>query len=284
MSKKIIKQKEVYNELAWTWGKYVTPPARPCPGLIRIWEKIVREISEKAKNAKALILGSTPELRDLVLKYNFESFACDINSKMLNAMDQLIKHKNNPKNNKIITNWLKMNFPKESFDLILGHQALEQILTKKDLKKLLNKLKIFLKPDGFFLINEVVKERKKPEITGEKWVEWFTKYKKRKICECELHHLLKYTSDWNPYPKSPSIVGTAALYRKIRQLYKQKKVPKSFYQFWEKVLGPKDKQVLIFLRKDFENLLKQYFQLLPIKQCHDFYFCRYMPSYLGRPK
>jgi len=208
--------------------------------------------------------------------------ACDINSDMLWAMDRLMKYKNHRYNRKITTSWLKIDFPKGSFDLILGHQALEQILIKRDLGKLLDKLRGLLKPKEFLLVCEAVKEKKKPEITGKKWEKWFDKYEKKKISETELHHLLKYDSDWNPYLKSPSLVGTSAIYEKIDCFYKQGKIPESFYQWWQKVLGPKDKQVLIFLRKDLENLLKERFQLLPLKQCHEFHFCEDMPSYLGR--
>ena len=284
MKEKTIKQKDAWNKLSLNWGKYVTPPVRPCFGLLKNWEKIVKEVAKKTKKPKALILGSTPELRDLVLKYNFESFACDINPDMLEAMDKLMKYKNHSKNKKIIANWLKINFPKRIFDLILGHQALEQILSQKDLKKLLNKLKNLLKPTGFFLACVLVREKKKAEIVGNKWTEWIQRYKNKEISESELHHFLKYYSDWNSFPKSPSVVKSAGLFQKLGRLYKQGKIPKSFYQWWERLLGSKDKPMFIFLRKDLERLLGEYFQLIPINQCHEFRFCEHLPFYLGKPK
>ncbi len=282
--KKIIEREEVWNRLAFVWRKCATPPARPCKELLKIWEGVVKEVCGKAKNSKALILGSTPELRDLVLKYNFQSIACDMNSSMLEAMEQLMKHKNHLKNQKVRCNWLEMNFKENSIDLVLGHQSLEQILTIGDLKKLLSKLKFFLKPNGRILICEVIREKKKPEITGKDWVKLFDKYKNKTISDCELHHFLKYNSNWNSYNKSPSLMGTSSIYKKIKELDKQNKSVKNFALWWEKVIGNSNKRILIFLRKDLEKLLKQYFQLLPIKQCDDFHFCKYMPSYLGKPK
>lgn len=284
IQKKIIEQKESWNKLAWNWGKDITTPARPCHNLLKIWEEIVKKISRKIKNPKALILGATPELRDLVIKYNFESNACDINPNMLEAMDKLMKYKKHPKNKKIIANWLELKLSENTFDIILGHLVLEQILSKKDLKKLLNKLKNLLKPTGFFLICVLVKEKKKAEIVGNKWTEWIERYKNKEISNSELYLFLKYYSDWNPFFKSPAVVGTADLFQKLSRLYKQGKIPRSFYQWWERSLGSKDKPAFIFLRKDLERLLEEYFQLILINQCYEFRFCEHMPSYLGKPK
>ncbi len=280
MAKRYSKQKEAWNKLARCWVKYVTPPAKPCEGLLKIWEEIVKQVAKKVENPKALILGATPELRDLLLKYNFDTIAYDINPNMLKAMEKLMSYKNHPKNKKISGSWLKMNFKKNSFDLILGHQSLGQILNVRDLRKLLDRLKKILKPSGFLLICEVVREKIEAKITERNRAELFKKYQKKKILECELHNFLKYNSDWNPYSKSPSSLGTLAIYKKIKELSRRDKTIKKFYLWWEKVLGGKNKRVLVFFKKDLEKLLRQYFKLLPIEQCHDFPFCKYMPCYL----
>jgi len=284
MNKKIIEQKAIWRNLAWVWGEYTTPPVRPCKSLLKIWEAIVKEISKKVKNPKALILGSTPEFRDLVLKYNFESMAYDINSNMLEAMERLMKQKNHPKNKKIAGNWLKMNFRENSLDLVLGHWSVCQLFTQKEVKTLFYKLRKFLKPDGLLLIAEIVREKKKPAIRGEDWKKWLGKYKKKKVSECELYCFLKYQSDWNSYPKSPSLLGTLSIYKRIKKFSQKDNNVKKFYLWWAKVLGARDKRVLIFLRKDFKELLGKYFKLLPIKQCYDYSFCKYTPFYLGKPK
>jgi len=280
----LTEQKEIWDNLSHVWKRYTTPPARHCQGLLKIWEKVIKEIAKKVKNPKALILGSTPELRDLVLRYNFESIACDINPNMLEAMDKLMKYKDHPQNKKVAGDWLKMNFKKHSLDIVLGHQAIEQLFNTKEVKILFNQLRFFLKPEGLFLICAATRENKKPGISGNDRAVLFNKYKKQEICECELHHFLKYNSDWNTYNNSPSLMGTLPVYKKIKQLSKQNKAVKKFYSWWEKALGNNNKKVLIFLRKDLEKLFKQYFKLLPIEQCDDFTFCKYMPSYLGRPR
>ncbi|MFA5050816.1 MAG: class I SAM-dependent methyltransferase [Patescibacteria group bacterium] len=275
-------QIQTWKQMASVWKKYIKPPARPSSSQIEIWQKIIKQkVKEKSK---VLILGATPESRDICTKYHLETIVCDISQDMIKAMDEIVKHKN-PKEKKVICNWLEMKFKKESFDLILSDASLNQLLSKNDLKKLLSKLQDLLKPDGYILLREVTRANLKPEIKGEKWIKWFEKYRKKKISKTELYMYLKYLSDANPFPKSPSIVDWAPVFKKMAPLYKQAKVPKDFYRWCEKVFGSKQhKRLLIFLKKDLEKLLKQYFRLLPIKQCHDCSFDQYMPCYLGRPK
>lgn len=270
--------------MASIWKKYVRPPARPCPGQIEIWKKIIKEKVKGIENPKVLILGSTPELRDICAKYKLETIVCDISSNMIKAMDKLVKYKN-PKEKKVICNWLNTDFKKESFDLILGDASLNQLLGKNNLKKLLAKLKDLLKPNGHILLREVVRLSLKPLIKGKEWIKWFEKYRKKKISKIELYMYLKYLSDANPFPKSPSIVDWAPVFKKLTPLHKQAKVPKDFYLWCKKVFGSKQhKRLLIFLKKDLEKLLRKYFKLSPLKQCRDFSFCKYMPCYLGKPK
>lgn len=282
MSKNPKPQIQTWKQMAMVWKKYITPPPRPCPNQIKIWQKIIKQ---KAKEKpKVLILGATPEFRDICAKYHLETIVCDISQDMIKAMNEITKYKN-PKEKKVICNWLEMKFKKGSFNLILSDASLNQILAKNNLKKLLAKLKDLLKPNGYILLREVVRLNSKPLIKGKGWIKWFEKYQKKKISKTELYMYLKYLSDANPFPKSPSIVDWAPVFKKLTPLYQQAKVPKDFYLWCEKVFGSKQhKRLLIFLKKDLEKLLKQYFKLLPLKQCHDFSFCKYMPCYLGKPK
>jgi len=112
MNKKSSGQKTAWQQMALVWKKHVKPPSRPCPSQIKIWEKVLKEKIEEVKNPKVLILGVTPELRDLVNKYSLSTIVCDINPEMIKAMNKSIKYKNS-KEKIIIRNWLEMDFIKE---------------------------------------------------------------------------------------------------------------------------------------------------------------------------
>lgn len=282
MAKKSSGQKTAWQQMALVWRRHIKPPSRPCLDQIKIWEKILKEKIEEVKNPKVLILGVTPELRDLVNRYSLKSIVCDVNPRMVEAMNKLIKYKNS-KEKITIRNWLEMDFKKESFDLILGDACLNQISSQEKIKKLLRKLKDFLKPNGYLLIREVVRLGQKPPLRGN-WQEWFKRYKEKKMKEIELFSFLKYQSDGNPYPKSPGKLDWLPVMKKFNFLYKKGKVPKKFYLWVENVFGWKSKYLLVFLKKDLKKILKQYFKILPLKQCKDFSFCKYMPCYLLKKK
>lgn len=282
MTKKSQGQKTAWQQMALVWKKHVKPPSRPCPGQIKIWEKVLKEKIEEVKNPKVLILGVTPELRDLANKYSLCSIVCDVNLEMIKAMNELIKYKNS-KEKITIRNWLEMDFKKESFDLILGDACLNQISSQEKIKKLLRKLKDFLRPNGYLLIREVVRLGQKPPVRGD-WQEWFERYKEKKMEKMELVSFFKYQSDGNLYSKSPGKLDWPPVMKKLNFLYKKGKVPKKFYLWVENVFGWKSKYLLVFLKKDLENLFKQYFRILLLEQCQDFSFCKYMPCYLLKKK
>ncbi|MFA5878224.1 MAG: methyltransferase domain-containing protein [Candidatus Staskawiczbacteria bacterium] len=281
-SQKYSEVRKSWKVLKNTWFKIV-PPSRPCKDLLSIWEDVLVKIEKRTKNPKGLILGSTPELRDLLIKNGFQSFACDVNANMLMNMDGLMKYGKSSKNKKIVGNWLKVNLPQNSFDVVVGHIALEQILNVKDLNALLGKIQRILKPNGVFLTCCLVRN-KKPVIIGNGWEKLLRSYKNKKISEIEFFNFLKYNSDWNAYKKSPSVVGHIAIYERLEKMAADDSDIKKFCEWWKDVLGEKDKPVSIFTKKDLVRLLKKYFSLKEIKQCREYEYCSYLESYLGTPR
>jgi len=270
--------------LAETWKKLVMPPSRPCKTQLKIWDKIIKEKARKSKEPRALILGATPELRDLCLKNNFKTTVCDINPTMVKGMTSLMKHKNDPREEIIIGDCLKVNFLNNSFDIVMEDASLNQILNVKDVTRLVGKIYYTLKPDGLFLAREIVRISLEPVIKGDGWIKWFKKYKKDKMTNADLYSFYKYQSDANLYPESPSIADIPLMFKKVDELSQQEEGLKDFINWLDKVLGRKSKPALIFLKKDLEKLLEKYFKLLPIKQCHDNKHCKYMPLILAKPK
>ena len=284
--KRIKIQKQSWQKMAEVWKKYIKPPSRPCVFQIKSWKSIIKKEIRDTHHARALILGSTPELRDLSLDLGFHTFVVDINQPMVSAMTSLMKNKDLSKEVRIIKNWLKMDFPEYYFDLILGDASLNQVFRKQDLKNLLAKLSKFLKHKGIMLMREVVHLSKTPVIRRTKdWILWFNKYKKGVINELDLYSMFKYQSDINSF-NSPSLADVTVLFYKLESADLKSKVPKKFYYFFIKAFGkpPVSKFLVVYLKKDLEKLFRQYFEITSLKSCPEHYHCQYMLQYLLKPK
>lgn len=108
---------------------------------------------EGATDIHALVLGATPELRDIVLSYGHTLTTIDRNPKALEEKGQQMHYRNHPNETVIVGDWLEMKFPPNSFDVILGDGVLTA-LPKKQQSQLLNILHDILKPTGYLLMRE----------------------------------------------------------------------------------------------------------------------------------
>jgi len=117
-----------YNQFAnpWKnfsekWDKYYTPPGRASLDDQKKYYTYVKKVCKfnNDKNIKALVLGATPEIRNILHKFkNIEVTVLDINSKMIKEMNKFVK---NFKEDKIIIgDWINNNIPNEYYDVILG--------------------------------------------------------------------------------------------------------------------------------------------------------------------
>jgi|GEM_PF-2354376 len=121
---------------------------KPTPSVLRLWEPKIRELSGKNKHLKALILGATPEIRDLLAKYKINTTCLDINPLMIKAMSLLTKRKN-PKEKIVQGSWLKMPFKANIFDLIVSDCPQDNLVYKDFLVMLKNAVRV-LRSGGYW--------------------------------------------------------------------------------------------------------------------------------------
>ena len=86
------QMKENWKELAKAWDAY-QPPAKPSVGEIGFFEYEIKNLLAKNKTIKALVLGATPEFRDLLAKYKIDTTLVDVNEDSIKAMTSLMKLK-----------------------------------------------------------------------------------------------------------------------------------------------------------------------------------------------
>lgn len=81
------------------------------------------------KKIRTLILGATPEIRDLAISMGHETVAVDISPRLTLALTNVMKHKDDPNNIFMVGDWLKIHkfLEKDSFDIVLGDLAVNNL-------------------------------------------------------------------------------------------------------------------------------------------------------------
>lgn len=154
MKKKKIDNPVWNKEERWWYNvwKKVEPPFCPSKGEVKFYENAVKKILGR-KNPKVLVLGATPEIRDLLAKHRISTVVLDVNAGMVNGLAKLMKYEKRRKEKVIINNWLNVSklFPKDHFDLIMGHDVFNN-LPWGSYQKLAQGIKKVLKKEGYVLI------------------------------------------------------------------------------------------------------------------------------------
>ena len=92
----------------------------------------------------------TPEIRDLLAKYNIKTVCLDKNPLMIEAMARLIKKKN-PREKVIRGSWFAIPFPKETFDLVVSDCPHDN-LPYGDLARFFAEVARVIKKGGYFMV------------------------------------------------------------------------------------------------------------------------------------
>lgn len=131
-----------YKDLYWQ-------PGKPTEHEREIYTELVKRALSKSdsKPKKALILGSTPAVRDSLAKADCEVTCLDLSKDIFDAMSQLINH--NKKETFVEASWLEMPFEDNTFDFVTGDLAIGNV-DMDNKQKLLSEIRRVLKPSGFY--------------------------------------------------------------------------------------------------------------------------------------
>lgn len=228
-------------------------PAAPIQEEVRVYRKLLRKHckNKKFNHKKALVLGVTPEMRQLALENSYELISIDIDKNMINAMKSLVAIKGRERI--INDNWLSLEkyFSNNCFNLILADGSFNN-LSYEDYGKLFNILNKLLKDDGIFIIRYLTiaeKDDLKPiDYFCQKNVFW-----KEKLFGLLLG--VKQISKWMNYQKH--YLELSKFYRWVlnqldkRCLSKDMEIVRSFTTSNRNLSGQTE--------KDFLNIVKNYF-------------------------
>ena len=79
---------------------------------------------EGADTIHALVLGATPELRDIVLSYGHTLTTIDRDAAAVEEKTSQMHYAHHPNEEIINEDWLTVHFPKANFDVVLGDGVL----------------------------------------------------------------------------------------------------------------------------------------------------------------
>lgn len=147
------------NYLAKTWNRYL-PPIRPYYEELSIFKKYIKGfIESNSKKPNILILGSTPELRDIVYEYDIIPTVVDFSKENYEGMGLL--RRLTGKDIFIEKNWLELSSNDGDFDFIFSEAAFN-VLPKDSAKQLYKKSCNLLKKNGKIVAKEWVRFSDQP--------------------------------------------------------------------------------------------------------------------------
>ncbi|MBU4246100.1 MAG: class I SAM-dependent methyltransferase [Nanoarchaeota archaeon] len=176
----------VWKQIAEMWNVYFTSPSRISTDEVEKYREWLKQLNNECKPLKALVLGATPELRDALNEFGYETTIIDINLEMILAMNSLLKIKN-PNEILVRANWLENPLQSGYFDAIVGDAILPNVpWNKRD--ALLSEVKRLLKPDGIFITRAFCVPREKPFKNTDELLKKFSK--KEPTCKSALEFVL----------------------------------------------------------------------------------------------
>ncbi len=130
-----------------SWKQSV-PPVRPSEGDLKIYKQFLKE---QGKVKRILILGSTPELREMVARETDATvYVADESFAMLAGMLKFAPHVDPLKEKWIKDDWSTLPLPAKFFDIILGDVVLHQMTPKRE-HVFLQHILFLLQDDGVFI-------------------------------------------------------------------------------------------------------------------------------------
>ncbi|HLC67053.1 MAG TPA: methyltransferase domain-containing protein [Candidatus Nanoarchaeia archaeon] len=244
-----------YSEFIQHWKK-VQFPARPSPEELIVFDSLM----QGHRDESLLILGSTPELRDIGFKNMLHVTCLDINPDMLEGMKQLMQHQNADEQ-LVKGNWLEMPFPNAVFDLIFAEQSIH-IVPVHDFEKFLQQVKRVLAPEGIFVLKALV--------VGDEDVETILNKARAQhhdifyLHDQLFNHIANYTDGKASY---------AAFQQYLSQFLTQGKITKEEYDTFMTIYAPlckADLQIFGMPQEAFETLLRKYFMIAETRYGKDF--------------
>ncbi len=275
-----------WQRMARLWARF-SKPGRPSQDDIKNYNELLGVALGKIKNPKVLVLGVTPEIRNLLYKYkNTKVYCVDMTIDMYRAMDVFIRYQN--KREKFIqSNWLSISRKVKNIDVVIGDYVSGNIASHFD--KFLLEIKKVLKPGGYFIVRDLLiadstKPIKSISLVFRKVVDKFDKGKlslKDASSEFANEFVLKswFLKNNNTCSISYFAEGINRLFVVVKNsgTKSEKKVLNYFKNSWWQI---NDKYWTITIKAKQERIYSKHFKIKQILYSKDYKLSKESPIYL----
>lgn len=272
-----------WKQIAGMWNTYFTPPSRISPREAAKYGQWLKKI--KKGSMKALVLGVTPEIREALAEFGYETTCIDINKEMIQAMNSLITIKN-PDEIIVNENWLHNSLEDDSFDVVLGDAVLPNIPWDK-WDKLLSEIKRVLKPSGVFITRAFCVPRKKPFATLDEIFEYFSAKEPtyRSALEFTLEIMIHF---YNPSDHLGTFKKSKEVLEKVRGEngfgFESKNLNKILDIVWNFWCTKFIEKVFVYAYRDEEEALyEEFFEIVETFESEDNPHSKTTPMYILKP-
>ncbi len=215
----MIKTTSGYHWLtvARRWSE-IPAPMGPWPSEMKIYQKLAKKYLKGIKKPKILILGATPQMRDIAHAFRNAEVTCvDIDVNMLFAMSSLLKNPQNADSEIWVkSSWITVPLKENYYNLILGEAVLGNVPFML-WTKFLQHLQDVLRHNGYFVSRVVVTDL--GNWHGKNLDEVFSYASEKKLNFIELYFLLFYRIFGSQKRKMSNL----DMYKTIKKYYNKKK-------------------------------------------------------------
>ena len=238
--------------MANAWKNY-KPPTRPSKDELEVFKSFIDKRLKNNKDIKILILGSTPEFRDLASKAKLVPYVADYSKNNFLALRLLKKYKG--KEIFLNQDWKNLKINKK-FDLILAEASLNMV-EAKNIDKVLRNVKNHLKDDGLF-IAKTWNRIPKYKLSLKKVV---NTYRKKYPKGSFKWHMTQYTYSYL-YNIKKNEIAQKDFYLAMKRFYKNKKITKKEFDCFNGLSYETTKMKVYFpLKREIINKIKKHFKI-----------------------
>lgn len=248
---KKIKKLE-WQELASRW-KRLQPPWKPSSERIKIYREL---LNKYAPGRKTLVLGATPEIRDLLARMKFEVTILDFSPIMVKAMTSLRRIRS--KERVVIGDWSTTDISSK-YDLIIGDSAVCNLLPQQ-YHAFFQRVNKFLKNDGILICQNPVlsKSLKKIKISPQEIID--KAKRKPNSYKNYLNKAYDYLR-WSFSHTRKHLVNFGELNEIYRQKLKQGEITKKEFNLLDFGL-PKEFLLSFFNEKELKKILQCHWRII----------------------
>ena len=250
-------------------------------GIIAVYRELIMKAVKNKKHFKALVLGATPEIRDLVLELGGSLVTLDVSTDMIVKCNKLMRYAGHKKEKIIIGDWLESGLADNSFDVVIGDGVTNNI-SVKDHSRFFKENHRLLKKDGYLIIREFVFNSKIAPDSVKKITQKFDRGVSHWF---DMFLSLYINSELKPkiYNRKQCRLYMKKLFDHLYLYYKKGELSqKAFDAMW----WFRSNIIHTFVEKEvLEKNMTDFFQLLPVKQADNFFFTKnYALFFFGQVK